>query len=134
MSDIIIGAEKTEKEKNDKVYEFVQLFTISQEILGGKVELKKRHNGDGTILKVVRNNRYDFLEVRYGEDFLQMAVKFTLYKGVDDKLINQIKKLAEEDKDYLDRFFIEEDTNTYGAILIGFDQFKEMFPKMYSYA
>lgn len=134
MSDIIISAEKTEKEKCDKVYEFVRLFTISQEILGEKVELKKWHNGDGTILKVVRKDRYDFLEVRYDDDFLQMTVKFTLHKGVDDKLINQIKKLAEEDKDYLDRFFVEEDINTYGAILIGFDQFQDMFPKMYSYA
>lgn len=132
--EIIIGAPKTTEEKHDKVYDLVQLFTISQEILGEKVEIKRQSNGDGTILKVKRNDRYDYLEVKYGDDFLQMNVMFTLHKGVDDKLITQIEKLAEQDKDDWDRFFIEEENHIYGAILVGFEQFEEMFPKMYSHS
>lgn len=135
MSDVvIIGAPKTEEEKHDKVFDLVQLFTISQEILGEKVEIKRKNNGDGTILQVLRNERYDYLEVKYGENFLQMNIKFTLHPGVDDRLIEQMKKLAKADEDDWDRFFIDENENEYGAIMLGFDQFEEMFPKMYSHS
>lgn len=131
MSEINVNMSKEEKE--DKIYELVENFTISQTMMGEKVEIKKKDHPDGGfVLKVIRNDRYDFLEVKYGE--IQSNVKFTLHPGVDDALIAQMKKLTEEDKDDWDRFWIDEEENSYGAILIGYDQFAEMFPKMYSFS
>lgn len=122
---------KKQEVKEDKIFDIVQLFALSQE--NENVEIKRKHNGDGTILKALRNESYEFLEIKYGESYLQMNVKFTLHKGEDDKLIDRMKQLAEEDKDDWDRFFIDEENNQYGAILLGLEQFEEMFSKMYSY-
>ncbi|MDF2534045.1 MAG: hypothetical protein K0R18_202 [Bacillales bacterium] len=133
MSEIIIGVNMSKEEKEDRVYELVESFTIGQTILGRAVELKKKPYPDGGfVLKVMQNEHYDFLEVKYGE--IQINVNFTLHPGVDDKLIEQMKKLAEADKDDWDRFWINEEKNSYGAILIGYDQFEELFPKMYSHS
>lgn len=132
MSNEIIIGQKNEKEeeKKDRVHEMVSSLAKSLEILGEDVTIKNIFNGDGNILRIFKNGKREFLEVRYGSSLLQMNVKFTLYKGEDDALINTMKELAEIDKDDWDRFFIEEENNAYGAILIGLDQFEEMFPKM----
>ena len=130
--EIIIGEKKENQEKLDRVQELVQKFITNQTILGNQVRLKKINNGDGNVLKIIKNEDTEVLDVRYGEDFLQINVKFTLYKKVDDIIIDKMKELADIDKDDWDRFFIEEDNNIYGAILLGINQFEEMFPKMYS--
>lgn len=132
--EIIIGQSQPqqEEEKVDKIYDLVEKFKVRREIMGDKILITRTNNGDGTILRVQRNEHKDFLEVRYGEEYLQMNLTFTLYKGTDDQLINNMKKLDQLDKDDWDRFFIYEDKNEYGAIMIGLEQFEELFPKMYN--
>lgn len=123
--------ELEQQEKEDKVLELVEVFAVSQQLVGKNVEVKKADYHDGAFkIKVTQNERYDFLEIKYGS--VQINVKFSLYPGEDDVLIERIKKLAEEDKDDWDRFWIDEENNNYGAIFIGYDQFEEMFPRIHS--
>lgn len=138
MSVVYHVDEIEEPEKPDmikEVLDLVELFTISQKILGENVELKHTNPYDDTHqIKVVRNERYDFLKVRYSP--LMATVEFKAYKGVDDKLINRLIELAEEDKAGDDRFVVEQSDSEYTitAIFIGYEGFEEMFPKMYSYS
>ncbi|AEO93347.1 gp76 [Bacillus phage G] len=130
--EIIIGqTANKEVEQIDDIHRLVNSFATNRKLSGQEVLVKKINNGDGSIVRVERHD-HKLLEVKYSESMFQINVIFNLQPVLDDQLIRTVKNLAEVDKEDLDRFFIEEDKNTYGAILFGFDQFKELFPKMYS--
>jgi hypothetical protein len=138
MGLILEPAENFEEvEKPDMIAEvlnLVELFTISQKIVGEQVELKHTNPYDDTHqIKVVKNDYYDFLKVRYSPTMV--TVEFKAFKGVDDKLINRLTELAKEDEAGDDRFVIESNGDEYliSAIFIGYEPFEEMFPKMYSH-
>ena len=128
--------ENEKKEYNhdlrDKIVDMMKRYTIMDEIVGDKVELKvsNPYNDDVFVIKVVRNDKYDFAMVK-GNEFM-MYMNFYLYPGVDDDIIKRFEELKKTDEKIAMKEMSANGKNYYSVLTGGFEELESIFPSLYT--